>query len=93
MSKAGEYVYGTDGHEGHWLTGEEIVRCRDCEFLNPRDEECGGRNWCKRMSFEVVPDGFCAWGERRDPEWLMCKCGEEMETEGICPSCGRMVRE
>lgn len=30
MSKAGEYVYGTDGHEGHWLTGEEVVRCRDC---------------------------------------------------------------
>ena len=42
----------------------EIVRCRDCEYLEPRDEECGGRNWCKRMSFEVEPDGFCAWCER-----------------------------
>ena len=26
-----EYIYGTDGHEGHWLTGEEIIRCRDCK--------------------------------------------------------------
>lgn len=35
MSKAGEYVYGTDGHEGHWFTGEEIVRCRDCKHYVP----------------------------------------------------------
>ena len=32
-----EYIYGTDGHEGHWLTGEEIVRCRDCKWLNMPD--------------------------------------------------------
>lgn len=43
---------------------EEVVRCMDCEFFNFRDEECGGRNWCKRMSFEVTLDGFCAWGKR-----------------------------
>jgi len=75
----------------------ELVRCRDCEYLKPRDEECGGRNWCKRMSFEVTPDGFCAWGERRESEWVMCKCGEEIELGdreyAVCPSCGRMVRE
>ena len=34
-----EYVYGTDGHEGHWLTGEEILRCRDCQNA----PKCGGR--------------------------------------------------
>ena len=44
----------------------EVVRCRNCKYLKPRDEECGGRNWCKRMSFEVVLDGFCAWGVRKD---------------------------
>lgn len=27
-----EYIYGTDGNSGHWLTGEEIIRCRDCYF-------------------------------------------------------------
>lgn len=42
-----------------------IVRCRDCVWLKPRDEENGGRNWCKNMSFETEPDGFCAWGERK----------------------------
>lgn len=61
-----EYIYATDGHEGHWLTGEEIVRCRDCASYVPAwngctefgDESCG--------EYAVVePDGFCAWGERR----------------------------
>lgn len=32
-----EYVYGTDGHEGHWLTGEEIVRCKDCECYSDHE--------------------------------------------------------
>lgn len=71
MSKAGEYVYGTDGHEGHWLTGEEIVRCRDCKYndtvINACDHPCitplrgdCPENWI----FSTVPDGFCAWGKR-----------------------------
>ena len=54
-------------------------------------------------------DGFCAWGERADREtvevwkpaspedvtnhFLTCKCGEELETEGKCPSCGRWVHD
>ena len=59
-----EYIVGTDGHEGHWLTGEEIVRCRDCrsKHYNPL---CG--YICDGFGF-VIPednlDGFCAWGER-----------------------------
>lgn len=80
-----------------YVNSEPIVRCRDCDDFDPRDEECGGRNWCERMSFEVTPDGFCAWGERRESEWLTCKCGEEIELgdreSAVCPSCGRMVRE
>ena len=47
------------------LSKYEIVRCKDCKWLKQRDEECGGRYWCKRMSFETKPDGFCAWGERK----------------------------
>ena len=52
-----EYVYATDEHKGHWLTGEEIVRCRDCKF---KDEP-----WNCAAPYYIEPDGFCAWGERR----------------------------
>lgn len=71
MSKAGEYVYGTDGHEGHWLTGEEVVRCRNCIHC---EKAINGKALCGRFSMEgssgtlyptVEWDGFCAWGERR----------------------------
>lgn len=67
-----EYIYGTDGHEGHWLTGEEIVRCRDCRWS--RDDESGreeyeGTLWCDYLTegigFNVLPTDFCAWGERK----------------------------
>lgn len=60
-----EYVYSTDGDQGHWLTGEEIVRCRDC--INFNSDELG--DFCTLLEFEdVMPmgDRFCAWGERRE---------------------------
>lgn len=46
---------------------EEIVRCRDCRYFNCLWTDC---YVCKRnkenfMPF-VEPDGFCAWGERRE---------------------------
>ena len=61
-----EYVYGTDGHEGHWLTGEEIVRCRDC--VHRASDPLG--EYCTLFDFEDVNNqkmlnGFCSWGERR----------------------------
>lgn len=73
-----EYIYGTDDHEGHWLTGEEIVRCRDCEHarvlhpLNPitgvpagiEDWRCD-HFWNADELPEVEPDGFCAWALRK----------------------------
>jgi hypothetical protein len=59
-----EYIYGTDDREGHWFTGEEIVRCKVCEFeMNgycSRPDE-----WIKELWFPIEPDGFCAWAERR----------------------------
>ena len=71
-----EYIYATDDHEGHWLTGEEIVRCRDCKNMHTV------RNWLGMDVYEcwlhadsetgalgknrTEPDGFCSWGERRD---------------------------
>ena len=65
-----EYIYGTDEHEGHWLTGEEIVRCRDCkhyrehEFVLITDVSDVCLFWAEGV--KVAPDGFCAWGERRE---------------------------
>lgn len=60
-----ERIVGTDEHEGHWYTGEEIVRCRDCKF------RC--LNECTRIDegfkdywFAIEPNGFCAWGERKE---------------------------
>lgn len=46
---------------------EEIVRCRDCAFFREKDWRCTSSQWhnCDE-SPEVEPDGFCAWGERRD---------------------------
>lgn len=56
--------------------GEEVVRCRDC--VNCREHNMrayGGRCdqlLCHHFSMSsgagwpVEPDGFCAWGERRD---------------------------
>lgn len=66
-----ERIVADDCHEGHWYTGEEIVRCRDCKHY--RDHM-----WIVITDFidvclfwhgeptQVEADGFCAWGERRD---------------------------
>lgn len=89
-----EYIYGTDGHEGHWLTGEQVVRCRDCGKWDAEGEPHAihpERHWCDELARYVEPDGFCKWGEHRG-DWVTCKCGEEIEaTSGwvVCPSCGR----
>ena len=48
---------------------EEIVRCRDCSFYDYWDASgpyrekhvCGYWNY-----LEIEPNGFCAWGERRE---------------------------
>ena len=57
-----EYIVGTDGHEGHWLTGEEIVRCRDCKHFATNIH---GSYCMKSVTTLSKPDGFCKWGERR----------------------------
>lgn len=47
---------------------EEIVRCRDCKhfFDWPYDgPRCS--HWASTDLYPVVePDGFCAWGERKE---------------------------
>ena len=70
-----EYIYGTDDHEGHWLTGEEIVRCRDCRHMRTIDlsvyygEHKHDLDICTRVNgvqLNAEPNGFCAWGERKE---------------------------
>lgn len=57
----------------------ELVRCRDCKYLDTPDwDEVLAAQYgeppasCMRpdgngdyMRFEVEPDGFCKWGERK----------------------------
>jgi hypothetical protein len=59
-----EYVYGTDEYRGHWLTGEEIVRCRDCKHGHLTID--GKYNkWCSLLAthdtngdYGDSPDGY-----------------------------------
>ena len=48
--------------------GEEIVRCRDCMFFKeePPDDAGFCMYWVDRVIYHDA-DGFCAWGERREP--------------------------
>lgn len=53
--------------------GEQIVRCRDCKFsINDgmqckrhKDSGWNGNAYCEEYAY-VNPDGYCAWGERKD---------------------------
>lgn len=49
---------------------EEIVRCRDCKHYDPHPTD-GGVCFLPDgdgdfAHWEVEPNGFCAWAERRD---------------------------
>lgn len=64
-----EYIVATDGQQGHWFTGEEIVRCRDCKHYEPyKTYKHGIMNRCideNGNSHRREPDDFCSWAERR----------------------------
>ena len=71
-----EYIYDTSRVETHpeqGFTGEEIIRCRDCEHYDPKRYGCWwfahaerqqDYSWADEPS-DVEPDGFCSWGERK----------------------------
>jgi len=49
-----------------FINSEPIVRCRDCEYsINDREcsrpDEVYDEHW-----FAIEPDGFCAWGEKKE---------------------------
>ena len=54
-----------------WETtiGVEVVRCRDCKrfSLDNSDHDYRSGWWCHRWNTDMVePDGFCAWGKRKE---------------------------
>lgn len=51
------------------LGWEEVVRCRDCKEFAFGDVEYATADWCDYWGAYVEsPDGYCAWGERRNDE-------------------------
>ena len=66
-----EYAKNIQTIEDMWkkrIELPEIVRCRDCVYFDKYEND--EINVCYRFDNEqpiVEPDGFCAWGERREP--------------------------
>ena len=61
-------IQGIEGTKvaGYAMTGE-VVRCRDCTEFAFGDVACATVDWCDYWGgFVESPDGFCAWGERRE---------------------------
>lgn len=48
------------------LYREPIVRCKDCRHFTAGNREYATCDWCDWWSSDTEPDGFCAWGERRE---------------------------
>ena len=68
-----EYVYCSDGTPLASAGGEislpreRVVRCMDCKHYHAEINGCDefGDIWHDEYA-NVEPDGFCAWGERRE---------------------------
>lgn len=58
----GDY-FASDATDHYGTLHEEIVRCMDCKH---KDKELDA--WCVKMRHLVEPDGYCAWGERKEGE-------------------------
>lgn len=63
---------------GAGFVREELARCRDCKHYRFKDrshifnDDRHNDSYCLRFvdgkRMEVEPDGFCAWGERRQSD-------------------------
>ena len=64
-----EYIVKTDKYDYAIFLPylkEEIVRCRDCVHLMSNNRCNLQDDYNEFHWLDVEPDGFCAWGERRD---------------------------
>lgn len=76
LCDAGEFVVEchsykgkTYPHSGPQRVHERVVRCRDCKrfSLDNSDHDYRSGWWCHRWNTDMVkPDGFCAWGKRKE---------------------------
>lgn len=65
----GEYLKVRDAM--HARKREEVVRCRDCEHYvaDPEPIDPGWPMMCDESGRDMLePDGFCAWGKRKEGE-------------------------
>ena len=48
---------------------KEVVRCKDCRYYDDSCEVCRCSQWdLSRIEYPMVEaDGFCSYGERREP--------------------------
>ena len=46
----------------------KVVRCKDCRRASIGDArtDLGEPVMCRRVNWPVNPDGFCAWGKRKE---------------------------
>lgn len=59
--------WGSDDYSGTCERREEVVRCRDCSYASSAGLDCNPEaRYCVAMDTVIAPDGFCAWGARRD---------------------------
>lgn len=67
-----ECIYSyTDAGQWRVQWDEEIVRCRNCKrfSIDNSDHDYRSGWWCHRWNTDMVkPDGFCAWGKRKEQE-------------------------
>lgn len=60
-----DYLHDGDGEEFKLRHEETLVRCRNCEHCY--SYSTGGYFCATVKQFEsTTPDGFCAWGVRKD---------------------------
>lgn len=65
-----EFVHGMKCDEVCKFLGE-IVRCRDCKYSDAIKTRYQQETVYACLNFDsaaIEPDGFCAWGERREDD-------------------------
>lgn len=59
----------TDAGQWQIVPDEPIVRCKDCRHAYEHADARGSWLLCDLSTyFEVKPNGFCAWGEKKEGE-------------------------
>lgn len=59
-------VFSTDIAKAPTIDAVEVVRCRECK--RHRKEGCIDMVWCGKWGSQRLPDDYCSYGERREPD-------------------------